>query len=154
LLDARVDWRSFGKFWLPVIAWMALIFLISTDLGSSRQTSRFIGPFLRFFWPAVSEQRIGQVQLAVRKTGHMAGYAALAILALRAKQKGLFPNNWRREAFFFAWTLATLYAISDELHQSFVPTRMASAGDVLIDSIGAALGLGLIWLIGRRRHLW
>ena len=38
--------------------------------------------------------------------------------------------------------ISVLYAASDELHQSFVPGRTASTGDVLVD----ALGVGLAWL--------
>src|SRR5688572_23473781 len=36
--------RSFVRYWLPVIAWILLIFLASGDLMSAEHTSRFIGP--------------------------------------------------------------------------------------------------------------
>jgi len=39
-----------------------------------------------------------------------------------------------------------LYAISDEVHQAFVPTRQASTADVLIDTLGGGAGLVLIWV--------
>lgn len=42
-----------------------------------------------------------------------------------------------------AWTLAVLYGLSDEFHQSFVANRHASALDVAFDAFGAAIGVGL-----------
>jgi VanZ family protein len=149
-----VDWRGFGKYWMPVLVWMGLIFLLSTDLGSARQTSRFIGPLLRWVWPAVTEAQIGRAQLAARKTGHVTGYAILAVLALRGVRRGMFVSGWRGRGAVAAWMIASLYAMTDEIHQSMVPTRMASAGDVALDSFGAALGVALAWMIGRRRGLW
>jgi len=68
---------------------MAAIFTASTDLGSTQHTSRIIGPFLRFFWPAVPDQVVNDVQTVARKIGHMSGYAGLAILVWRARQRGV-----------------------------------------------------------------
>jgi VanZ family protein len=42
--------------------------------------------------------------------------------------------------------MAAAYAATDEWHQSFVPSRTADLGDVLIDSTGAAIGLMLVFL--------
>ena len=44
------------------------------------------------------------------------------------------------------------YACTDELHQLFVPGRAGMVTDVLIDSTGAALITGLLWIVGRRRE--
>jgi len=149
-----VNLRDTGKYWLPVLLWMALIFTASTDLGSSQKTSRIIGPFLHFFWPDVSPETIHTVQVVVRKAGHVTGYAVLAALIWRARQLGFFASGWNSKSAWFAVALATIYAVSDEWHQSWVPTRMASGWDVLIDVIGAALALGTIWMIGRIRRKW
>ncbi|MFN7141901.1 MAG: VanZ family protein, partial [Limisphaerales bacterium] len=46
------------------------------------------------------------------------------------------------------------YAVTDELHQAFEPTRQGSVIDVLIDTVGAALGILVIWAIGRWRKRW
>jgi VanZ family protein len=146
--------REFGKYWIPVLAWMALIFSASTDLGSTRNTSRIIGPILRWVWPRISEQAIHDVQVCARKTGHMTGYAVLAVLLCRARRGGIQTLNWTRRDALFAETISVLYAISDEFHQSFVPTREASGWDVLIDACGAALGLAAIWALGRMRRKW
>jgi hypothetical protein len=94
LFHPRVNLRDAGKFWLPAFLWMALIFLASTDLGSTQHTSRIIGPLLQFFWPDISAEAIQAVQLAVRKALHLTGYAILAALLWRALQRGFFINGW------------------------------------------------------------
>jgi VanZ family protein len=133
---------------------MAVIFTASTDLGSTQHTSKWIGAVLRFFNPDVSTETILRVQVGVRKTGHFTGYAIFATLIWRARQRGFFVNGWNAKSAYFAEGLATIYAVSDEWHQSWVPTRMASGWDVLIDASGAALALSVIWMIGRFRRKW
>ena len=146
-----MPFREFAKAWGPVFVWMAVIFAASTDLGSTRHTSRIIGPLLRFFKPDVSDETIRQVQVIVRKAGHVSGYAVLAVLCWRALRR--LPGWNSREA-WRALVISAAYAVTDEIHQSFVPSRLGSAWDVLIDSIGAAAGLWLLWMIGRRRRKW
>ena len=43
-----------------------------------------------------------------------------------------------------AYGLTVIYAVSDEIHQAFVPGRSAQLSDVCIDACGAAIGLSLI----------
>ena len=50
-----------------------------------------------------------------------------------------------------AWAAAVAYAISDEVHQWFVPGRQSDPIDVLLDATGAAVGLAGWWLLTRRR---
>lgn len=126
--------HSFLKYWLPVLAWMTLIFIGSTDLLSGEHTSRFIGPFLRWLTPGVSDATIASVQLVVRKCGHLTEYAILAALLCRAMRQS--SQRW-----FGAFIVAAIYASLDELHQSFVTSRTGTPWDVLIDCIGAATGL-------------
>lgn len=49
--------------------------------------------------------------------------------------------------------LAILYACSDEFHQLFVEGRAGLVSDVIVDSVGAVLGLALFLLL-RRFILW
>ena len=123
---------------------MMLIFIGSTDLLASRHTSRIIGPVLRYFIPHITETQILHVQMFVRKLGHVSEYAILAGLAWRALHKTCGHRLTPQRVLVRAWLLATLYAGTDEFHQSFVRTRDASVRDVAIDSFGAALGLSLI----------
>jgi VanZ family protein len=76
----------------------------------------------------------------VKKGGHMVGYALLALSCWRGLQ-------FRRERWWLAWCLAVFYALTDEFHQSFVPTRSPSIWDVLVyDNLGALLALWFVRL--------
>ena len=78
----------------------------------------------------------------LRKAGHMAIFGLLARLLARALTGStLWP--WKR-IFAISLIATTLYAITDEYHQSFTPGRGPSAGDVIIDTVGAWLALGII----------
>jgi VanZ family protein len=119
---------------------MIFIFIGSTDLLSAAHTSRFIGPFLRWFAPDVSDATIASVQLVVRKCGHLTEYAILAALLYRA-----FVKRWA----VIAFVISALYAMLDEFHQSFVATRTGSPWDVMIDCIGALAGLAIYSIVTR-----
>jgi VanZ family protein len=128
---------------------MVFIFIGSTDLFSAEHTSRFIGPFLRWFAPDVSDATVGSVQLVVRKCAHLTEYAILAVLlfrALRQRREQMLP------AAITAFLIAAIYATLDEFHQSFVASRTASAWDVTIDCLGAFVGLGVCSQFRRRRR--
>lgn len=126
---------------------MTLIFFLSTGAGSARNTSRIIGPLLRWLLGAITDETVWAVQFYIRKTGHAVGYAILAILCWRALVK---PARWTREVWetrsaLLAWTIASVYALTDEFHQSFhYPSRQGSVWDVLLDAFGAWLGLLLV----------
>ena len=141
--------------WLPVVFWMAVLFVASTDLGGTKHTSRILVPLLRWLVPDISRAAVNQVQLGVRKTGHTAAYALLAGLAWRARRRmGDISQSWRVNDAVFALLVATLYAASDEWHQTFTATRQGTLTDVALDVFGASLGLTAIWLWGRWRRRW
>ena len=119
---------------------MIFIFIGSTDLLSAEHTSRYIGPFLRWFAPNISDATIASVQMVVRKCAHLGEYAILAALLYRALRQ------YRARMFAIAFIIAALYAALDEFHQSFVATRTASPWDVLIDCVGAVIGLTIYQL--------
>jgi VanZ family protein len=140
--------RSWLKNWLPVVAWMIFIFIGSTDLLSAEHTSRFIGPFLRWLTPDVSDATVASVQLVVRKCAHLTEYAILAALLFRAFRQSQ-PRVGRVLAMSFA--LAAVYAALDEFHQSYVALRTGSPWDVLIDCAGAIAGVFIYWRVIRNR---
>jgi len=107
--------------WLPVIAWAALIFALSSI-------------------PSLSTH-LGTWDTILRKGAHMTEYAILAMLLWRAIGSELA-----------ALALAIAYAVTDELHQAFVPGRHASPVDVAIDGVGAAIGLVVLLWLKRRPH--
>jgi VanZ family protein len=131
--------------WMPVIVWMFVIFAASTDLGSAEHTSRFLIPFLHWLNPAISVATIMKIQFLIRKAAHLTEYAVLAMLLLRAVRSGT-RDAFARQA-LLVLVIAAVYAITDEFHQAFTPSRTATAHDVLIDCLGAAVGLAIYWAI-------
>jgi VanZ family protein len=76
---------------------------------------------------------LGGLDLVLRKTAHAAEFAVLGLLLARAIGHEL-P----------ALVLGIAYAVTDEVHQAFVPGRQGSVWDVLLDSVGVALGVLLL----------
>jgi VanZ family protein len=98
--------------WLPVVAWAALIFALSSvdSLDSG----------------------LGGIDFVVRKLAHVTEYAVLGALLARAVGQPVT-----------AFALGVAYAVSDEVHQHFVPGRNGTPVDVAIDAIGVALGIAI-----------
>jgi VanZ family protein len=79
---------------------------------------------------------------------HALEYMALALLLARGLNDGLgAPVPARR--LLLAWALCVAYAVSDEIHQSFVPKRSSDWRDVAADAVGAATGAGAVVAAGR-----
>ena len=111
--------------WLPALLWMVAIFVLSSQSG------------LR-----VSDD--AAVDKPLRVVAHLGSYALLAGLLLLALDRGARPTL-RGVAVAFA--VAALYGVSDEVHQSLVPDRTGRAEDVLVDALGAAIGVAVAALI-------
>ncbi|MGM0653228.1 MAG: VanZ family protein [Bacillota bacterium] len=114
-------------YWLPALIQMALIFYFSSQPEGSKVLESFPTP------PGI---------------GHLVGYAILAVLLYRAFNRGLF--GWSGVAARNAFIVSLIYAVSDEIHQLFVPGRQASIADVGIDTAGILLGLLLVKALARR----
>ena len=116
-------------YWLPALAVMALIFMLSSQSG------------LR-----VSED--AAVDKPFRISGHLLAYAALAGCLLLALSRERRP---RPVDVVIAFVIAVLYGASDELHQSFVPDRTGRLDDLVVDTIGAMVGLAVAYVVLARR---
>lgn len=136
--------------WMPVIAWMLLIFAGSSDALSAEHTSRFIVPFLRWLDPQISIAAIVAIHAILRKLGHFSEYAILAALLWRGL-RGTFTAVTGSLLALATFLIAAGFAASDEFHQSFVPSRTASARDVAIDCLGALCAVALCALFTARR---
>ena len=82
---------------------------------------------------------------------HIAAYAGLGALSARATGKGLRDVSWR--AVLAAIVISSLYGVSDEYHQLFVPGRSFDVLDMVADIIGSIVGASAVgaWSIIRRR---
>lgn len=96
----------------------------------------------------VSHQRsVMGADLAWDKLLHAAGYTVLGLAAQRATHGGIMAP--RRGAAMAAILLTVGYGVLDELHQSTVPGRESSAGDVVADAVGACAALWVFRRAGR-----
>jgi len=117
--------------WAPVVAYMGLIFYQSAQPAVPRA--------VEFVWD---------------KLLHGGGYALLALLCVRA-----LTDRFRRPTTaglaLSAWVITTLYGVTDEWHQSFVPPREMDPRDLVADAVGAAVVVVacLMWSSRRRRQL-
>lgn len=137
--------------WAAALFWMAVIFCASLAYLSGEHTGHFLDWLAhRLHW-TLSYAARHEINLAVRKLGHVAEYAILAALLYAALRRTIPGSvSWRNGVAALAFGLAVLYAAGDEYHQSFVPGRTSAAHDVGLDAVGAALGLALArW---RRRN--
>ena len=87
------------------------------------------------------------------KLAHMAIYALLAAAVLYASYS-FYPQFKKDEgkvmASLLAMTVCILYGIGDEFHQSFIPDRFVSFGDVVADVMGAA-AVCVVWILWKKR---
>ena len=134
-------------YWLPPALWMLAIMTASSDVGSAEHTQHWLVPVLRLLAPWATPSQLDAVHVLIRKAGHLTEYAVLAALWYRAFRRGrsLAP----RSAATIAFLISLAWAILDEIRQSFVPSRGASAADVAIDAVGALLAM-LIATLGWR----
>lgn len=156
-------------FRILTILWMVIIFSFSAknaqaSTGDSNAVGMLVGKIVYSDfqeWPRERQQAFAdQWSYPIRKGAHMSEYALLGFFlvgAFLSKEQ----NGWRTVR--IAFPMAVLYAVSDEIHQFFVPGRSCMLTDIGYDSAGAALGIGLgmlaFYWMGRRaskaglRHL-
>ena len=133
-----------------VILWAVLIFSLSHQpVAQSSQMSVGITEVIVEKVEKVSpnvEFNIGNFHHIVRKNAHFFLYLVFSFLVINAlRRSGMYGY----QMIGLSLLVCVLYAISDEVHQLFVPGRGAMVKDVLIDSAGAIVGVGL-YLVNSR----
>ena len=138
--------------WLAVILWLILIFILSAQpVHKSNGLSKGIAEKIIKNIEKISPDKdisLGRFNHYLRKTAHFFAYMILGILVINVL-KLIGVGGKKRIA--LALLICIIYAITDEFHQLFVPGRGAQVKDVIIDSIGALVGIG-IWESIRPRH--
>ena len=143
---------SFLSRYVPLVAWAGFVLFASSASFSASNTSRIIRPLLLWLFPDISEGSLEYVHFLVRKTAHFSEYALLALLAARAF--GTSRNEWLRRLWWpAAFALVACVALTDEYHQSFLPSRTGTIYDSLLDMTGGAFALAYaaLWLWLKRR---
>ena len=127
----------------PLLVMLSSIIYASGDHMSSPHTSRFIQPLLKWLFPYATQETIEILHIGIRKLAHFTEYALLGFFIARAFRTS--TKVWLK-LFWFRWGSGSIvvFAFLDEYHQSFVPSRMSSVFDSLIDILG---GLSMLFFI-------
>lgn len=135
--------------WLAVILWMILIYNLSSQVAEqsdklSKGVTEIIIEIVERVAPK-AEFDISSYNHIVRKYAHFFAYLVLGILVTAMRKSG--RNSLK--GVVLTLSICVLYAISDEVHQFFVQGRGSQVTDVLIDSAGAMVGIGVYMLIDK-----
>lgn len=142
---ARVFWRA----WLPWIAlglWMLGIFLFSAQPGDDSEVSS--DAFVTLLQSLGLGVPTETLSFLVRKAAHSFAYFGLGLITFAAFGTTRLRAGQRAAA---SLALVALYAISDEVHQLFVPGRSGEARDVLIDTVAGAIAIAIAAAITAKR---
>lgn len=131
--------------WVLVFLWMLIIFRLSSQVAEdSNGLSLGITDLLQKTLERFAQTDSGSLNHLVRKGAHFSAYLLLAVLSSNAvRQSGIRGLK----SLAAALGICVLYAASDEIHQLFVAGRSGQPLDVLIDSLGACVGIGIFTLV-------
>jgi VanZ family protein len=137
-------------FKLFVILWLLIIFSLSSQPGtksnelSKKVTKQIIETTEKVVMLNDSNKPktnlVNKLNDVVREYAHAAVYLVLGVLVMNAF---IMSGVRGYKAFVFSFIFCILYAVTDEIHQLVVPGRGTEVADILIDSIGALIGIGL-----------
>jgi len=148
--------RAALKFWVPPASWMVVIFSASGDSASMAHSSHIFEPVMHWLFPRLAQARVEEIHYLFRKGMHMAEFSILALLLWLAIRRSHITEDhrWRWSQAGLSLAIVLLYAASDEFHQTFVSGRTGQVSDVMVDTTGGIIGLGLLWLAGRLFKRW
>lgn len=106
------------------------------------ETSRFIGPLLKFLFPSADADTLYLYHAAIRKLAHIFQYGVLCLFAMLAF------SVYKRQI-LLALCYVGVVAVVDEVNQSFDPTRTATPLDVLLDLIGGLIAVLIFRFVSR-----
>ena len=149
-------------FWVITVGIMVIVFLNSAKdaTQSSAISTAFTEQLFSVFVPdygsmdeASQLSLITEMQFFIRKSAHFLSYFAMGLFCILAYNT--YELSLRNKLLFSAATCVA-FAISDEIHQLFVPGRSGEIRDVLIDTAGILLATltvaAIIYLNKRRRE--
>ena len=131
------------NYWLPPIAWAAVILIASTELFSGSNTGGLLQRIaMLILGHRLAPDTAATLNYFIRKAAHLTEYGILGALTFRALRGD--RRSWSPRWAIGAIVFATFIASIDEIHQSFVPSRTGTWHDVVLDAAGAAIAQILI----------
>ena len=135
--------------YMVVFLWMAVIFYLSGQVAAdSKNLSTGITQWImnivdEVVWFSIDIESFHHI---IRKNAHFIAYLLLGVALIHAmKRSGVYGFRGYAIALF----ICIVYAISDEIHQLFVPGRSGELRDVFIDSTGAIIGISVFLGLGK-----
>lgn len=137
---------------LLVVYVLITIFVFSNEVAdkSSNTSAKVIESAVKIVEPKITQEKLSLkvsiLQPIIRKCAHYTLYLILGFFTynlIRTRKKNILKNKENTIITYgiIAQCFCTLYAITDEIHQTFIPGRSGEVRDVLIDSIGAFTGI-------------
>lgn len=128
-----------------IVIWMVVIFSFSNQGGTkssntSQKLTKVIIDMVGNDSKAQNEQFIANLEKVIRKLAHYSIYTVGGILIMSYSYTLDKP---RRQQVCESLIFGAFYAVTDELHQFFVPGRSARFFDIGIDTLGVLTGIGI-----------
>ena len=119
-----------------ILVWMITVFCFSDENG--QESSNTSGEIVEVIVETIQSEKIKEdtVEVIVRKGAHLTLYTIGGVLIF------LFCNTYKivcKKKIIYTIIIGGLYAITDEIHQGFIPGRTPKMMDILIDTIGLNL---------------
>lgn len=143
----RPSMRFIVVSWALVVVWAGFIFFMSSNTSTGLNTGLGIFSSIYQAMQAVQAQVLGPDVDVLSSIAHFCEYTAFGALLANA----LRCHMPLRRACVVAIACASLYGVSDEIHQLFVPERMCDPMDWLVDTLGASLGSSIAYAVLRKR---
>lgn len=140
-------------FMLTIAVCITIFRFSSEDSGKSIGTSSLVIDFIININPytknlnIIKKEEIKEnIKMPVRKLAHFSIYTTLGITIM------CYVSTYtitRYKKIGISLCIGVFYAISDEIHQLFVPGRSGQVTDVFIDAIGVLFGIGIVLLVAK-----
>lgn len=134
-----------------IIIWMVTVFVFSGQQGTesgdtSRKFTIIIIETITGKTLDLNDPFVDSIQLFIRKTAHFTIYAIGGFLIMNYAYS---TNKTQRQKILHSISFGGVYAITDEIHQFFVPGRSGNIVDVGIDTLGVITGV-LMYIVIRK----
>lgn len=144
---ARERRRRAAVSWTLVAVWACFIFFMSAHTGNDLDEGTGLVALVKQWLTGIQTSLLGPDVDLVSSVAHFCEYTIFGALLQNALRLRLNP----RVAVVAAIACASLYGVTDEIHQIFVPGRCCDPIDWLVDTTGATLGSCAWGIIGKRK---
>jgi VanZ family protein len=133
-----------------LLLWALKIFWLSGAGFNGDQSGSLLRALFHFIGWSPEPWLFAILHTAARKGAHLVEYAVLSFLAYRSLLPRFWPA-WHLPTAQWAFSIAFVYALTDEFHQMFVVGRGASLTDCLLDATGAGLAMISLYFVLNHR---